>query len=484
MHVGLEQEPHVSVPPVLVPPRTTAVAGVVREASVPPLVPPVTRGSLGDLPFDNAAAAPADAVLSRKQPDGTWRDVTAATFAAEVLAVAKGLLAHGLQAGDRLAVMARTRYEWTLLDFAAWAAGLVTVPVYPASSAEQVRWILADSGAVACVVETAEQLRLIAGERRRLPDLAHVWQIEAGAVRTLTDAGRAVPGRAVAERRSARTPDDIATLIYTSGTTGRPKGCVLTHANFFTEADNCTELLHPVFTSVSRRPAATLLFLPLSHVFGRAVAIGCLRARVRLGHTPSLRAEELRADLARLPADLPARHPLRPGEGLQHRPRHRRTAGPRRRLRPGGGRRRGVRGGGHRPPARHRPRARPAAARRPRPLRAAGLPARARRPRRPRPVRHQRRLPAGAAAVRLLHRRRSRGLRGLRADGDHRRRHRHPAAAAPAGHGRLAAARRRGAHSRRRRGAAARRARLRRVLGRQAAAGRGGRGGRRVVRHR
>lgn len=298
LHVGLEQEPHVSVPPVLVPPRTTAVAGVVREASVPPLVPPVTRGSLGDLPFDNAAAAPADPVLSRKQPDGTWRDVTAATFAAEVLAVAKGLLAHGLQAGDRLAVMARTRYEWTLLDFAAWAAGLVTVPVYPTSSAEQVCWILADSGAVACVVETAEQLRLIAGERRRLPDLAHVWQVEAGAVRTLTDAGRAVPGEAVTERRSARTPDDIATLIYTSGTTGRPKGCVLTHANFFTEADNCTELLHPVFTSVSRRPAATLLFLPLSHVFGRAVAIGCLRARVRLGHTPSLRAEELRADLA------------------------------------------------------------------------------------------------------------------------------------------------------------------------------------------
>ncbi|MEU4212820.1 AMP-dependent synthetase/ligase [Streptomyces sp. NPDC026206] len=269
-----------------------------REASVPPLAPPVHHGSLGDLPFDNAVVAPADIVLSRKQADGLWRDVTAARFAAEVRAVAKGLIAHGLHPGDRLAIMARTRYEWTLLDFAAWAAGLVTVPVYPTSSAAQLRWVLGDSGAAACVVETAAQVRLVGAERGRLPALAHVWQIDAGAVGLLTAAGRDLPDAVVAERRAGRTPGDIATLIYTSGTTGRPKGCVLTHANFFAEVDNCTELLHPVFRSVSKEPAATLLFLPLSHVFGRMVAVGCLRARVRLGHAPSLGGDELRADLA------------------------------------------------------------------------------------------------------------------------------------------------------------------------------------------
>ncbi|MFI1969389.1 AMP-dependent synthetase/ligase [Streptomyces cinnamoneus] len=291
--------PHSPVPPpVLVPPRTTSLGGVVREAAVPALAPPVYWGSLGDLPFDNAAAAPADVAFSRKEQDGLWRDVTAARFAAEVLAVAKGLLAHGLRPGDRLAIMARTRYEWTLLDFAGWAAGLVTVPVYPTSSAEQVGWILRDSGAVACVVETGAQARLVRALRTELPGLAHLWRLDADAVGRLCALGRDVPREAVAERRATRTPEDVATLIYTSGTTGRPKGCVLTHANFFTEVDNATELLHPVFASVSRRPASTLLFLPLSHVFGRMVAVGCVRARVRLGHAPTTRTDELRADLA------------------------------------------------------------------------------------------------------------------------------------------------------------------------------------------
>ncbi|QSY46997.1 long-chain fatty acid--CoA ligase [Streptomyces griseocarneus] len=235
-------------------------------------------------------------MLGRRQPDGLWRDVTAARFAAEVRSVAKGLLAHGLRPGDRLAIMARTSYEWTLLDFAAWAAGLVTVPVYPTSSPVQTHWILRDSGAVACVVETAGQAEVVAAGD--LPDLAHLWRLEEDAVGALVAAGRSLPNAAVDERRAARTPDDIATLIYTSGTTGRPKGCVLTHANFFAEVDNATGLLHPVFKATTGEAASTLLFLPLSHVFGRMVAVGCLRARVRLGHAPSIRPEELRADLA------------------------------------------------------------------------------------------------------------------------------------------------------------------------------------------
>ncbi|WP_410177225.1 AMP-dependent synthetase/ligase [Streptomyces nigrescens] len=284
--------------PTLTEPQKTVVNGTVREVYVPPLAPPVRSGSLGDLPFLNADEAPADVVLARKQPSGIWRDVTAAEFAAEVRAVAKGLIAHGLRPGDRLAIMARTTYEWTLVDFAAWAAGLVTVPIYPTSSAHQAQWILHDSGTRACVVEGVDETRLISGLRTELPALDHLWQFNTGAVSQLVSAGRDVPDEAVDERRAATGPYALATLIYTSGTTGRPKGCALTHANFFAEADNAVELLHPVFKSVSEEPAATLLFLPLSHVFGRMVAVGCLRARVRLGHAPSIRTDDLLADLA------------------------------------------------------------------------------------------------------------------------------------------------------------------------------------------
>ncbi|MFI8279059.1 AMP-dependent synthetase/ligase [Streptomyces sp. NPDC085929] len=288
----------VGAEPKLVPPVLTVVDGVVRAAEVPALAGVPGSGSLGDIPFQNAREAPGEVVLARKERDGSWRDVTAAEFAAEVMAVAKGLIAEGLREGDRLAIMARTTYEWTLLDFAGWAAGLVTVPIYPTSSALQARWIIQDSGAVACAVEDTAQARIISAERAHLPWLAHLWEFDTGAVSRLVKAGEDLPDAVVHARRSVRTPDSVATLVYTSGTTGQPKGCVITHANFFAEADNAVGLLHPVFKSVSKDAASTLLFLPLSHVFGRMVAVGCLRARVKLGHAPSIRTEDLLADLA------------------------------------------------------------------------------------------------------------------------------------------------------------------------------------------
>ncbi|MCX5146141.1 AMP-dependent synthetase/ligase [Streptomyces sp. NBC_00320] len=284
--------------PQLVPPVLTVVDGVVRQVEVPALAGVPGSGSLGDIPFQNAREAPGEVVLARKERDGSWRDVTAAEFAAEVMAVAKGLIAEGLREGDRLAIMARTTYEWTLLDFAGWAAGLVTVPIYPTSSALQARWIIQDSGAVACAVEDTAQARIVSAERAHLPWLAHLWEFDTGALARLVKAGEDLPDAVVHARRSVRTPDSVATLIYTSGTTGQPKGCVITHANFFAEADNAVELLHPVFKSVSTDPASTLLFLPLSHVFGRMVAVGCMRARVKLGHAPSIQTEDLLADLA------------------------------------------------------------------------------------------------------------------------------------------------------------------------------------------
>lgn len=286
------------IQPRLVEPVKTVIDGVVRQVAVPALVGVPGGGSLGDIPFQNAAEAPADFVLARKDRDGTWRDVTAAEFAAEVLAVAKGLIAEGLRPGDRLAIMARTTYEWTLLDFAGWAAGLVTVPIYPTSSALQARWIIQDSGAVACAVEDTAQARIISAERPHLPWLTHLWEFDTGALARLVKAGAHVPDEVVRDRRAGCAPESVATLIYTSGTTGRPKGCVLTHANFFAEVDNAVALLHPVFKSVSKDPASTLLFLPLSHVFGRMVAVGCMRARVKLGHAPSIRSEDLLEDLA------------------------------------------------------------------------------------------------------------------------------------------------------------------------------------------
>ncbi|MFI5983908.1 AMP-dependent synthetase/ligase [Streptomyces sp. NPDC051555] len=285
-------------PPQLVEPVKTVIDGVVRQVEVPALVGPSAHGTLGDIPFDNARQAPHEPVLARKDRDGVWHDVSAAAFAAEVLAVAKGLIAEGLRPGDRLAIMARTTYEWTLLDFAGWAAGLVTVPIYPTSSAHQARWIIEDSGAVACAVEDTAQARVISGERVALPGLAHLWEFDTGALARLVKAGERIPDALVHERRERCAPDSVATLIYTSGTTGRPKGCVLTHGNFLAEADNSVALLHPVFRSVSKDPASTLLFLPLSHVFGRTVAIGCLRARVKLGHAPSIQTDDLLADLA------------------------------------------------------------------------------------------------------------------------------------------------------------------------------------------
>ncbi|MFE9920049.1 AMP-dependent synthetase/ligase [Streptomyces sp. NPDC005774] len=311
--------------PVPVAPETRRLDGVVREAAVPPLARPVRHGSLADLPFDNADAAPDTVVLSRrpkgpgvdrkdrkggnggnggksgkngKNGNGGWTDVTATEFAAQVMAVAKGLIAEGLTPGDRIAVMARTLYEWTLLDFAAWAAGLVTVPVYPTSSVYQARWILHDSGAVALVTETAAQAAALGPELGHLTDLRHVWVMEKGHVERLAEAGTHLPDQEVEVRRGVLGPDTLATLVYTSGTTGRPKGCALTHGNFFAEVDNAIELLYPVFKARTSEEASVLLFLPMSHVLGRMVAVACVRARIRLGHAPSLKPEELLPDLA------------------------------------------------------------------------------------------------------------------------------------------------------------------------------------------
>jgi long-chain acyl-CoA synthetase len=262
------------------------------EYAEPALAAPV-RGGLADSVFETAAEEPGT-VLFRRLEDPSWTDVTAAAFAAEVAAVAKGLVAQGVQAGDRIGLMSRNRYEWAVLDYAIWTAGAISVPIYPTSSADQVRWILADSGAVGCVTETPEHTALV---RSAHQGSLLLWQLD-DAIATLTAAGRTVDDGELAARRAAVDAGSVATIIYTSGTTGRPKGCVLTHGNFAAETDNARELLYPVFREESRRPAATLLFVPLAHVLGRMAQVACVRARICVGHALSLTPVELRPLLA------------------------------------------------------------------------------------------------------------------------------------------------------------------------------------------
>ncbi|MGW0365699.1 AMP-dependent synthetase/ligase [Streptomyces sp. NPDC002990] len=267
-----------------------------REITVPPVVTATAVGGLADSVFAHARQAPGRVVLGRKT-HGVWRDVTSGELAAEVLALAKGLLAQGVGFGDRVAVMSRTRYEWTLFDFALWAIGAQPVPVYPTSSADQVHWILYDSQCTACVVENEDQAMTVGSVIDRLPLLRLLWQLDAGAVEALVADGRKVAEDVVHRHRGAVTPDAVATVIYTSGTTGRPKGCVLTHANFMYEADTLASRWESVFRAGPGEQPSTLLFLPLAHVFGRMVEVAAVRSRVKLGHQPVLAASELLPDL-------------------------------------------------------------------------------------------------------------------------------------------------------------------------------------------
>ncbi len=262
-----------------------------REYSTPLKIQIPATGNLTDDVVRNAREAADEAVFSRRTDDG-WQDVTAAAFLAEVSGVAKGLIAAGVEAGDRVALISKTRYEWTLFDYAIWFAGAVTVPVYETSSAEQIEWILRDSAARAVVAEGPEHLARLTEVRAGLDELNHVWTISDNAVDVLTSLGEDISDEELEKRRTTATPLDLATLVYTSGTTGRPKGCMLTHGNFMFELGVAVEELGELFEIDD---AATLLFLPLAHVFARIIQVGCVKSRARLGHS---------ADIKNLVADL------------------------------------------------------------------------------------------------------------------------------------------------------------------------------------
>ncbi len=261
-----------------------------REYTTPMSVTVPVTGSLTDDIVANGEQFPESVALARRTaPGAPWTDVTAAQFLHEVRLTAKGLMAAGIEAGDRVALLSKTRYEWTLVDYAIWYAGAVTVPVYETSSQEQVTWILSDSGARAVMVETPRHAALVEAIGDEV-HLEHVWTIEEpvgpGGITTLQELGDPIGDEALEERRAAVQPEDVATLIYTSGTTGRPKGCVLTHGNFMFELEAATAELHELFET---EDASTLLFLPLAHVFARVIQLGAVKQRVRLGHSSDIR---------------------------------------------------------------------------------------------------------------------------------------------------------------------------------------------------
>jgi len=252
-----------------------------REYSIPALAEIPASANAADVVPRRAAEQPSAVMLRRKTADGTWSDVTAARFNEEVRGLAKGFIAAGVEAGDRIAIMSHTRYEWTLIDYALWTAGAVVVPIYETSSAEQAEWILANSEARAVIAETDQFAAMISDARDRLPALEHRWLLDTD-LPALTAGGADVASDALDSRAASRGAGDIATIIYTSGTTGRPKGCELTHENLLAAVRNA--FLGPLASIHADGTASTLLFLPLAHVFARVIEVGTIEAGIVLGH--------------------------------------------------------------------------------------------------------------------------------------------------------------------------------------------------------
>ena len=262
-----------------------------REIQIPELVAYPTKGNITNFIAERAYFEPERIMLSRAIGEN-WQPVTARELEAEVRAVAKGLIANGIEVGDRVAIMSRTRYEWTIIDFAIWFAGAVPVPIYETSSAEQVNWILSDSGAAAIFVETPQLAELVEGVKTK--DLKHIWTITDDAVYMLSNIGSHIHDSEIDNRRNQLLPETLATLIYTSGTTGNPKGVQLTHGGFMFECNNVVQGAADLFLDPN---AKTLLFLPVAHVFGRMIEVGAISAGLHLAHCSDA-VNRLTTDLA------------------------------------------------------------------------------------------------------------------------------------------------------------------------------------------
>ena len=252
------------------------------QFEVPAIVKAAPEDNITDLLEQRVQKTPNLALFSVPERGG-WRDITASEFRTQVVALAKGFVAAGIQPGEKVGFLARTTYEWTLVDFALFYAGAVMVPIYETSSPSQIQWILEDSGAISLLVESPEHFTRFDEVRGDLPLIRDVWQMHLGAIAQLTAQGSEVTDDEIERRRNIANGADIATLIYTSGSTGRPKGCVLTHSNFVELSRNAAKSLDDV---VSIQGASTVLFITTAHVFARFISILDIHAGVRTGHQP------------------------------------------------------------------------------------------------------------------------------------------------------------------------------------------------------
>ncbi|MGF3055007.1 AMP-dependent synthetase/ligase [Microbacterium sp. YY-01] len=252
------------------------------QFEVPAIVPADPQANITDLLEDRLVKTPNLALFSVPEGEG-WRDISTKDFHAAVIALAKGFVSAGIEPGERIGFLARTTYEWTLIDFALLYAGAVMVPIYETSSPSQIQWILEDSGATAAIVESPEHFARIDEVRSDLPLIREVWQMHLGMIDTLVAQGRDVDDAEIDRRRQLAVGDDMATLIYTSGSTGRPKGCVMTHSNFVELSRNSAAALNEVVTTPG---ASTVLFITTAHVFARFISILNVHAGVRTGHQP------------------------------------------------------------------------------------------------------------------------------------------------------------------------------------------------------
>lgn len=251
-----------------------------KMSETPILVPPIPADNITDLLEQRVAITPEQALFA--VPFGnSWRDISARDFRRQVVELAKGFVAAGIEPGDRIAFMCKTSYEWSLVDFALHYAGAVMVPVYETSSALQIHWILEDSGARGIIIETSDQYSRFADIEDQAPAITLSWRMDQNAIADLVESGRDISDEEIERRRSIATGEDIATLIYTSGSTGRPKGCVLTHGNFVDLSRNAAVALSEL---VRETAASTLLFVTLAHVFARFISVLCVHAGVRVGH--------------------------------------------------------------------------------------------------------------------------------------------------------------------------------------------------------
>jgi long-chain acyl-CoA synthetase len=267
-------------------------------ALAPPTVSSLT-GGLADSIFETAAVSPGLPLLARRPApaSATWEKVTAAEVRDQVVALAKGLIASGISPGHRVAIMARTRYEWTVLSYALWAVGAEVVPIYPTSSRDQVEWILRDAACVAVVVEDEQAVMTVGSVCGALPLLRHVWQLDAGALDDLVERGAYIPLATVESMRRIVLPDSTAVVTYTSGTTGHALGCALSHRNLASPCDTLLAGWGHTVVPPGEQQASVLAFLPFSHVYGLMVQGLCIRGGMMMGHEPDLGDEALAASL-------------------------------------------------------------------------------------------------------------------------------------------------------------------------------------------